>query len=98
MRGVTNNAVLQEIGLSRSVAVRWKQRGSLPTGSSLIELSKYFGVSTDALLGLKPLEDEIDAMQRQKRIAEIEAELQYHDKLQAELDELKSKTHKEGNE
>ena len=97
MCGVTNNAVVSEIGLSRSVAVRWK-RGSLPTGSSLIELSKYFGVSTDALLGLKPLEDEINAMQRQKRIAEIEAELQDHDKLQAELEELKSKTHKEGNE
>lgn len=95
MRGVTNNAVVQEIGLSRSIAVRWK-RGSLPTGSSLIELSKYFGVSTDALLGLKPLEDEINAMQRQKRIAEIEAALQDRNKLQAELDELKSKTHKEG--
>ncbi len=94
MRGVTNNAVVQEIGLSRSIAVRWK-RGSLPTGSSLIELSKYFGVSTDALLGLKPLEDEIDTMQRQKRIAEIEAELQDHDKLRVELEELKSKTHKE---
>lgn len=95
MRGVTNNAVLQEIGLSRSIAVRWKRRGSLPTGSSLIELSKYFGVSTDALLGLKSLEDEINAMQRQSRIAEIEAALQDHDKLQAELDELKSKLHME---
>lgn len=97
MRGATNNAVVQEIGLSRSIAVRWK-RGSLPTGSSLIELSKYFGVSTDALLGLKPLEDEIDAMQRQKRIAEIEAELQVHDELRAELDELKSKLHMGDNE
>ena len=94
MRGVTNNAVVSEIGLSRSIAIRWK-RGSLPTGSSLIELSKYFGVSTDALLGLKPLEDEINAMQRQKRIAEIEAELQDHDRLRAELEELKSKLHTE---
>ena len=34
-------------------------------------------------------------MQRQKRIAEIEAALQDHDKLQAELDELKSKLHME---
>lgn len=97
MRGVSSHAVASEIGFSNSVTTRWKH-GSLPSGSSLVGLSTYFGVSTDALLGLKPLEDEINAMQRQKRIAEIEAELQAHDKLLAELDELKSKTHKEGNE
>lgn len=94
-RAVSSKKATIDIGLAPSIPTRWKN-GSLPNGETLIKLSRYFGVSSDALLGLKPLEDEINAMQRQKRIAEIEAELQDHDKLQAELEELKSKLHTEG--
>ena len=95
LRAVSSKKAAIDIGLAPSIPTRWKN-GSLPNGETLIKLSLYFGVSSDALLGLKPLEDEINAMQRQKRIAEIEAELQNHDKLRAELAELKSKTHMEG--
>ena len=93
-RAVSSKKAAIAIGLAPSIPTRWKN-GSLPNGETLIKLSKYFDVSTDALLGLKPLEDELALLKRQRRIAEIEATLQGHDKLRAELDELKSKTHKE---
>ena len=40
-------------GLSQSAIARWELGKSEPTASALVILSKYFGESTDYLLGLE---------------------------------------------
>ena len=49
--GKKPNTVCRELGFSNATATHWKN-GTTPNGEALIKLSKYFGVSTDWLLGL----------------------------------------------
>lgn len=42
--------LMKEIGIAPGVVTQWKN-GGLPSGSNLIELANYFGVSVDYLLG-----------------------------------------------
>ena len=49
-KGTTPTAVVKELGLSTSMATRWKN-GTIPNDKTLHKLADYFEVTTDALLG-----------------------------------------------
>lgn len=51
--GKRPNPVGKEIGLSSGIISKWKN-GGIPNGETLMKLARYFGVSTDYLLGLSP--------------------------------------------
>jgi transcriptional regulator with XRE-family HTH domain len=51
LKGITINQALIDIGLNTSSFVNWKQRGTVPSGETLIKIADYFKVSVDYLLG-----------------------------------------------
>ena len=58
-----NNLTQQELGdvlnVSYQTISKWENNVVLPDISALPQISSYFGVSVDALLGLVPLEQSI---------------------------------------
>jgi repressor LexA len=50
-KGVSCNKAALEIGLSNATPTKWRKTGATPTGDTLDRIAKYFGVSTDYLLG-----------------------------------------------
>lgn len=50
-KGVSCKKAAEEIGLSNSIATKWKKTGATPGGETLQRIADYFGVSTDYLLG-----------------------------------------------
>ncbi len=50
-RGVSCKKAVTDIGLSNSLATKWKKTGATPQGETLNRIADYFGVSTDFLLG-----------------------------------------------
>lgn len=59
-KGLSPKRAVLEMGLSNSLATRWKKTGSTPNGDTLNKVAEYFGVSVDYLLGVKkePLQQE----------------------------------------
>ncbi|MBE6544073.1 MAG: helix-turn-helix transcriptional regulator [Ruminococcaceae bacterium] len=51
-RGVTQEDVAQSLSISNKTVSKWENGASMPDLSMLVELSKYYGVTTDTLLGL----------------------------------------------
>ena len=51
-KGVTQEDVAQSLSVSNKTVSKWENGSSMPDLSMLVELSKYYGVTTDALLGL----------------------------------------------
>ncbi|MBQ1862239.1 MAG: helix-turn-helix transcriptional regulator, partial [Clostridia bacterium] len=51
-RGVTQEDVAQSLSISNKTVSKWENGASTPDLSILVELSKYYGVTTDTLLGL----------------------------------------------
>lgn len=51
-RGVTQEDVAQSLSISNKTISKWENGASMPDLPMLIELSKYYGVTTDILLGL----------------------------------------------
>lgn len=50
-KGVSCKRAAEEIGLSNSITTKWKKTGATPTGETLQRIARYFGVTTDYLLG-----------------------------------------------
>ena len=50
-KGISQNKLAIDIGVSRSTISMWESGGSQPDNNSLIELSNYFNVTADYLLG-----------------------------------------------
>lgn len=50
-KGVTPNKACLDMGLSRSVAAKWKNTGNNPRSDVLTKVAAYFGVTTSDLLG-----------------------------------------------
>ena len=50
-KGVSCKRAAEEIGLSNSIATKWKKTGATPSGETLHRIATYFGVSADYLLG-----------------------------------------------
>ena len=49
-KGLSQDQLAGEIGVSRQAVSKWESQQSLPDVEKLIALSDYFGVSTDYLL------------------------------------------------
>jgi len=59
--------------LSQNSIKKWDKRNSLPSGEPAIKIARYFGVTTDYLLGLsespaRPLDDFIMQLERTSQI------------------------------
>ena len=52
-KGLSQKELAKETGLSLSVIGKWEIGLREPSGNTLIILAKYFGVTTDYLLGLE---------------------------------------------
>ena len=52
-RGITQAELGRSLSLTRGGINSWEQGLSTPSPASIVELSKYFNVSTDYLLGLE---------------------------------------------
>lgn len=49
-KGVTKNKACQEMGVSRSVAAKWKSTQTNPSVATLQKISDYFGISLNDLI------------------------------------------------
>lgn len=56
MKRVSVSKACIEMGLSRSIAAKWKNTRTNPSAEVLPKISSYFGVTTDYLLGTEPNE------------------------------------------
>ena len=89
--GLTQSELARKLSISNKTVSKWENGISTPDLSMLIELSKYYGISTDALLGLEDIKkkkaDElinaIFAVGERK-----EAELRIFDLLRASIPKL----------
>lgn len=50
-RGISCKRATEEIGLSNSIATKWKKTGAIPQGETLNRIANYFNVSIEYLLG-----------------------------------------------
>ncbi|MFU0831564.1 MAG: HTH cro/C1-type domain-containing protein [Oscillospiraceae bacterium] len=57
-KGITPSRAAIENGISKTSVTRWKN-GAIPNAAILEKLAKYFGVSTDYLLGYSQEENEL---------------------------------------
>lgn len=53
-KGVSVSKACIEMGLSRSIAAKWKNTRTNPSAEVLPKIAQYFNVSTDYLLGNEP--------------------------------------------
>lgn len=51
IKGVSCKKAVIEIGLSNSIATKWKKTGATPNGETLVKIAAYFGISVEELLG-----------------------------------------------
>ena len=51
-KGVTQEDVAQSLSISNKTISKWENGASVPELSMVVELAKYYGVTTDTLLGL----------------------------------------------
>ena len=52
-RGITQAELAKQLGITRSGVNAWEMGISVPSTHYVVELARYFGVSTDYLLDLK---------------------------------------------
>ena len=52
-KGIGQNKLARELGLSNASISYWENEKQEPTASALYKLDSYFGVSSDYLLGLQ---------------------------------------------
>ena len=50
-KGITKNKLLTDLKINHNAFVSWEQRGTIPSGETLLKIADYFGVSVDYLLG-----------------------------------------------
>ena len=51
-KGLTQDEVAQSLSVSNKTVSKWENSASMPDLPMLMELSQYFGVTTDAFLGI----------------------------------------------
>lgn len=50
-KGVSCKKAVTDMGLSNSLATKWKNTGATPNSATLVKIADYFNVSTSSLLG-----------------------------------------------
>ena len=90
-RGLTQSELARKLSISNKTISKWENGISTPDLPMLIELSKYYGVSTDALLGLEDIKKK-KADELINAIFEVggrkEVELQVFDLLRTSVPKL----------
>ena len=51
-KGITQDKLAEETGLSQAALANWENGKRSPNALAIITLAKYFGVTTDYLLGV----------------------------------------------
>lgn len=49
-KGVSPKRAVTEIGLSNSLATKWKKTGATPNSATLVKIADYFGVTVESLI------------------------------------------------
>jgi transcriptional regulator with XRE-family HTH domain len=94
-KGEKLTPLCQKLGLSTSGVGSW-QNGTVPNGETLIKFAKYFGVSTDYLLGLSELseqnqqENKFELIESEENDMDIQEIKQMFEKQNQEIQELKA--------
>ena len=52
-KGVSQQTLAKEVGVDKRAVIFWEQEVNEPKASYIVNLAKYFGVSTDYLLGIE---------------------------------------------
>lgn len=52
-KGLTQNQLAKELGLTHTAICRWESGLRMPTAQAIVIIAKYFGVSADYLWGLE---------------------------------------------
>lgn len=55
-RGITQSYLAEVLGVSFQTVSKWENGAATPDVKYVISMSKFFGVTTDQILGLQPLE------------------------------------------
>lgn len=73
-RGLTQEQLGERVGTSQRMMAYYEQEDAQPPGALLIELASALEVSTDELLGIKPLREKLSAQQARlrKRLQRVE--------------------------
>lgn len=50
-KGVSCKKAVMDIGLSNSIATKWKKTGATPNGETLLKIAAYFEISVEELIG-----------------------------------------------
>lgn len=61
-KGISCKKAVEEIGLSNSIATKWKRTGAIPKGETINRIAEYFGVTADYLLGKSQAESSADVL------------------------------------
>ncbi|MGZ5429488.1 MAG: helix-turn-helix domain-containing protein [Thermoanaerobaculia bacterium] len=77
-RGITQAELGKAVGVSNRVIAYYEQDGAQPPGAMLVDLAKALRVSSDQLLGLKPVREKTSPrtarlLRRLQRIEELPA-------------------------
>lgn len=63
-KGVSCKKAVMDIGLSNSIATKWKKTGATPNGETLLKIAAYFEISVEELIGdekkLAPVGNELN--------------------------------------
>ena len=60
-KGVSVSRACLEMGLSRSIAAKWKCTNTKPSADVLPKIAKYFGMTVDSLIGAPTLPEKDEA-------------------------------------
>lgn len=66
-KGVTPSKACLEMGLSRSLAAKWKNTNATPSAEVMSKIADYFHVSTDYLLGKGSKKEELPALTKKDK-------------------------------
>ncbi len=93
-KGLTMEKLANELGVSKSRVNMWENNGTVPRQDVLIQLAKYFRVSSDVLLGIEYFSNTSsisDSIQRKMKDLDSEETK----KVDAYIDEILSKRAKD---
>lgn len=93
-KGLTMEKLANELGVRKSRVNMWENNGTVPRQDVLIQLAKYFGVSSDVLLGIEYFSNTSsisDSIQRKMKDLDSEETK----KVDAYIDEILSKRAKD---
>ncbi len=63
-KGVNKSTLCSQLKINQNSFVNWTNRGTLPSGETLIKLAEYFGVSIDYLVGYSSKNEENPKIQK----------------------------------